>query len=94
MNAIRFFANKSYVETDPPMDAGHKLAQTTLFELHLGLIDIGNGQAVWGGSLQDINSGEKHFFKGWPGLVTNLQEILTPSAQLEVLRALMRIREA
>ena len=93
MNAIRFFTNKDYTETDDPMDAGPRSLKTDLFELQMSLIDIGNGQAVWGGSLQNVNNGEKHFFKGWLGLAANLQEMLTPSAQLEVLKALVRIKQ-
>lgn len=90
MNTIRFFANKNDTEPEDPMEIGHGSPVTDLFELQMGLIDIGNGQAVWGGSLQNVNNGEKHFFKGWSGLVTNLQPMLIPSAQLEVLKALMR----
>lgn len=94
MNANRFFTNKNYTEIDDPMDVGHKSPKMELFELQMGLIDIGNGQAVWAGSLQNVNNGEKRFFKGWLGLAANLQELLTPSAQLEVLKALGRIKEA
>ena len=94
MNTIRFFADKNYAKIDDPMKVGHAPPGTDLFELQVDLIDIGNGQAVWGGSLQNVNNGEKRFFKGWSGLVGNLQEMLTPSAQLEVLKALMRIKEA
>ena len=94
MKAIQFFANKNYSEIDDPIDIGHRPPETDLFELQMDLIDIGNGQAVWGGSLQNVNNGEKRFFKGWSGLVENLQEMLTPSAQLEVLKALIRTKEA
>ena len=94
MNAIRFFANKNSMEVDNSRDVGYGSTKKDLFELQMGLIDIGNGQAVWGGSLQNVNNGEKRYFKGWSGLAVNLQEMLTPSAQLEVLKALMRTREA
>ena len=94
MNTIQFFANKNYTEIDDPMELGHRPPGTDLFELQMGLIEIGNGQAVWGGSLQNVNNGEKRYFKGWSGLVANLREILTPFAQLEVLKALMRTKEA
>jgi len=93
MNAIQFFANKNCTEIDDSMAIGHKPLGTDLFELQMGLIEIGNGQAVWAGSLQNVNNGEKHYFKGWLGLVANLREILTPIAQLEVLNALMQIEE-
>jgi hypothetical protein len=94
MNAIRLFANKNYAEIEDSVHVGHRRLRPDLFELQIGLIDIGNGQAVWGGSLQNVNNGEKRFFKGWSGLVANLQEILTPSAQLEVLKALLRTKDA
>lgn len=94
MNVIRFFANKHYAQKENPMDIGHRMLGTELFELQMGLIDIGNGQILWGGTLQNVNNGEKRFFKGWSGLVANLQELLTPSAQLEVLKALIRTKDA
>ena len=94
MSTIRFFANKSYTEIDDPMHIGHRSPKADLFELQMALIDIGNGQAVWGGSLQNVNNGEKRFFKGWSGLAANLQEMLTPSAQLEVLKALLWTKDA
>ena len=93
MNAIRFFGNKNYAEIDDPVHISHRRLRTDLFELQMGLIDIGNGQVLWGGTLQKVNNGEKRFFKGWSGLVANLQEILTPSAQLEVLKALLRTKD-
>jgi len=93
MNAIQFFANKNRAEIDDPMDVGHRPPGTDLFELQVGLIEIGNGEAVWGGSLQNVNNGEKRYFKGWSDLDANLREILTPFAQLEVLKALMQTRE-
>jgi hypothetical protein len=94
MNAIRFFANKNYAKIEDPVCIVHGRLGNDLFELQMGLIDIGNGQVLWGGTLQNVNNGEKRFFKGWSGLVANLREILTPSAQLEVLKALMRTKEA
>jgi len=94
MNAMRFFANKIYAEIEDPVNVGQRPPRTDLFELQMGLIDIGNGQALWSSTLQNVKNGEKRFFKGWSGLVTNLQEILTPSAQLEVLKVLIRTKDA
>lgn len=92
MNAIQFFANKNCTEIDDPMAVGQKRpVGADLFELQMGLIEIGNGQAVWAGSLQNVNNGEKHYFKSWSGLVANLRKVLTPFAQLEVLNTLMQI---
>jgi hypothetical protein len=93
MNAIRFFANKNYAEIADPMHISHRLHRTDLFELQMGLIDIGNGQVLWCGTLQNVNNGEKRFFRGWSGLVAILQEILTPPAQFEVLKALIQTKD-
>jgi len=93
MITIQFFANKNDSEIVDPLDIGHRPLGTDLFELQVGLIEIGNGQAVWGGSLQNVNNGEKRYFKSWSSLDVNLREILTPSAQLEVLKALMQTKE-
>jgi hypothetical protein len=89
MNAIQFFANKNFAETVDPMDIGHRPPEKDLFEVQIGLVDIGNGQDVWFGSLKNVHNGEKHYFRGWSELVANLQGILTPFAQLEVLKALL-----
>lgn len=94
MNTIQFFANKNCAETNEYVGIGQKLPSCDQFELQMWLADIGKGQQVWCGSLQNVSSGEKHHFKGWTGLVANLQEILTPMAQLEVLSALLPIQEA
>ena len=93
MNTIRFFANKNDSGVVDPLDIGHRPLGTDLFELQVGLIEIGNGQAVWGGSLQNVNNGEKRYFKSWSSLDMNLRKILTPSVQLEVLKALMQTKE-
>lgn len=93
MKVIRFFADRNCRETVVPMNTGHSPAKINLLELQLGLVDIGNGQAVWAGSIQKVYGGEKRYFKGWSGLVGNLREVLTPLRQLEVLNALLQIKE-
>lgn len=93
MKTVQFFANMNFSEIDDPMAVGHKPLGTDLFELQMGLIEIGNGQAVWAGSLQKVYNGEKRYLKSWSGLVANLREILTPFAQLEVLNALLQTKE-
>ena len=54
-------------------------------------VDIGNGKDTWCGTLQRLHVGEKHYFKGWSGLVANLQRLLTPNAQLQVLKAIVAL---
>ena len=89
MNTIQFFASRNCSEIIDPIDVSHRPAGTTLFELHMDLVDIGNGQAVWAGSLQKMHNGKKRYFQGWSGLIANLQMILTPPAQFRVLQELM-----
>ena len=93
MKTVQFFVDKNFSEIVDPMDVGHRPAGTKLFELEMGLVDIGNGQAVRAGSLQKVYDGEKRCFKGWSGLVANLREILTPFVQLEGLKALLQTKE-
>jgi len=89
MNTIQSFANKNCLEIVDPIDIGNRPAGTNLFKLQMGLVDIGNGQAVWAYSLKKVYNGEQRYFKDGSGLVAGLQEILTPLAQFRVLQELM-----
>ena len=89
MNTIQFFTDKDCFPACNPMDIPRRPVGATLFELRMFLVDIGNGQNVWYGSLQNVDDGEKYYFKGWPGLVVHLDRILTPSAQLQVMKAFL-----
>ena len=82
MYTVHFFTDKDCFPTCDPMDVSHRPVGADLFELQMSLVDLGNGQNAWYGSLQNVDDRKKHYFKGWSGLVTNLQGILTPSAQL------------
>ena len=93
MNAIQFFADKNCSETVAPLDIGYRPVGAELFQLEMFLVDIGNEKDAWCGSLQNLSDGEKHYFKGWSELVANLQNILTPFAQLKVLKALLPTEE-
>lgn len=88
MNTIQFFTDKDCFPACDPMDVLHRPIGADLFELRIFLVDIGNGQNAWYGSLQNVDNRKKHYFKGGSGLVANLQGILTPTAQLEVLKTL------
>ena len=77
MNALQFFADKHCAETVDPLDVGHRPPGTDLFNLQTGFVDIGNGKDVWYGSLQNVQDGQKHYFKSWSELVVHLQEILS-----------------
>ena len=94
MNAIQFFTDRNCFPVCDAMDIPHRPDGADLFELQMFLVDIGNGQNVWYGRLQKMDDGEKHYFKGWSGMVVNLQGILSPFAQLEVLKALLYLDQA
>jgi hypothetical protein len=92
VNTIQFFTDKNCFGACDPMDVLHRPVGADLFEIQMFLVDIGNGQKAWYGSLQSMNDEKKHYFKGWSGLVANLQGILTPVAQLGVLEAFLSRR--
>lgn len=89
MNTIQFFTDKDCFGACDPLNVRQRPVGADLFELQMFLVDIGNGRNAWYGSLQNVNDGAKHYFKGWSGLAANLQGILTPPAQLELLQTLM-----
>src|SRR5688572_22832610 len=93
MNAIHFFTDRNCFPVCDAMDIPHRPVGADLFELQMFLVDIGNGQKAWYGSLQNVNDGEKHYFKGSAGLVEDLQKILTPVAQLKVLGTLLPMKD-
>jgi hypothetical protein len=89
MNTIKFLANKIGPDIVDPTDIGNSPTGANLFELHIDLVDIGNGQTAWTSSLKKVYNGEQRYFKDWSGLAAGLQEILTPRAQFTVLQELM-----
>ena len=93
MNTIRFFINKNCSEEQDPTGLRHRPAGAVELELQMFLVDIGNGRKSWYGSLRNVNDEKKHYIKGWSGLVADLQKILTPSAQLKVLNALLPMKD-
>lgn len=93
MNSVQFFADMSCLEVCDPMDIQHRPAGAELFELQMFLVDIGNGQKDWCGRLQNVSDGKNHYIKGWSGLVADLQKILTPPAQLQVLNTLLPMKD-
>ena len=92
MKAIQFFTDRNCFPACHPLDIPNRPAGADLFELQMFLVDLGNGQNTWCGRLQNLNDGEKNYFKGWSGLVANLQGILTPAAQFEVFKVFLLSR--
>ena len=89
MNTVQFFIDENCFEACDLIDVKDRPIEAKPFKLQMFPVDIGNGQDAWYGSLQSMNDGEKRYFKGWSGLVSNLQGVLNPVAQLEVLGALL-----
>ena len=92
MNAIQFFTDRNCFPACDPLDVPHRPDGADLFELQMFLVDLGNGQNAWYGSLQNLEEGGKRYFRGWAGMVANLHGILTPSAQFEVLQVFLLSR--
>ena len=89
MSTIQFFTDRNCQESCDLIDGRQDPLGATPFELRMFLVDIGVGRSAWYGSLQNLNEGKKHYFRGWSGLMTTLQGILTPGGQLEVLKTLL-----
>ena len=93
VNSINFFTDKYCFGACDPMDIRHRPEGADLFELQMFLVDLGNGQNAWYGSLQNLDEGGRRYFRGWSGMVANLHGILTPSAQFEVLQVFLLSRQ-
>ena len=53
-----------------------KLTQSPLFTLRAWQEDLGGGKVEWRGKIQDVKSGEIHYFRDWYTLIESLQEML------------------
>ena len=50
---------------------------TRLFTLRLWQEALAEGQTEWRGTLQSLPDGEACYFRGWPGLIGQLEALLT-----------------
>lgn len=50
-----------------------------LFTVRLWAEDIGERQTEWRGRVQHVTSGEAHYFRDWPTLITHLLKMLPQS---------------
>ncbi len=53
-----------------------------LFTLRIWLEELGEGNTEWRGRVQNVADGEIAFFRGWPGLVSTLQRMVTATAEV------------
>lgn len=54
-------------------DVHHRPSQ--LFTVRLWMEEMGTGEVEWRGKVQHATSGEAHYFRDWPTLVTLLVEM-------------------
>jgi hypothetical protein len=53
-----------------------------LFTLRVWREDVGSGQIEWRGKVQQVNSGEAHYFREWEALISHLLQMLSASESL------------
>ncbi len=51
-------------------------SRSQLFTVRVWREDLGEGCSEWRGKIQHVTSGEAHYFRDWPGLVTCMQEMI------------------
>ena len=55
---------------------------SNIFVLRVWLEELGNGQSEWRGQLQQVSSGEVHYFRDWQTMIGYLMEML-PSTRID-----------
>jgi hypothetical protein len=54
------------------------LSPSPLFTIRVWQENLGDGEIAWRGKIQDVISGEVHYFRDWYALVETLQTMLKP----------------
>jgi hypothetical protein len=63
----------------------HDLQQhSQLFTVRIWMEHLGDGRVEWRGQVQEVLSGEVHYFRDWPRLIAHLEQMLP---ELEARRA-------
>ena len=52
---------------------------SNVFVLRVWLEELGNGQSEWRGQLQQVSTGELHYFRDWQTMLSYLIEMLPPA---------------
>lgn len=55
-----------------------------LFTLRLWREEAAAGRAQWRGKVQSLPDGEAFYFRGWPGLIDRLEDLLASPAAAEI----------
>ena len=61
------------------MEKPHRGHHSHLFTVRLWREEVGNGQSEWRGKVQQVSTGEAHYFRDWETLVSLLLQMLTAS---------------
>ena len=61
------------------MEKPHRGHHSHLFTVRLWLEEVGNGQSEWRGKVQQVSTGEAHYFRDWETLVSLFLQMLTAS---------------
>jgi hypothetical protein len=62
------------------VDTGRQPHQSHLFTVRRWLENLGDGRAEWRSQVQHVLSGERHYFREWPTLLTLLRAMLPAEA--------------
>jgi len=61
------------------MEKPHRGHHSHLFTVRLWREEVGNGQSEWRGKVQQVSTGEAHYFREWETMVSLLLQMLTAS---------------
>ena len=62
------------------MDKPYQGPNSHLFTLRLWREEVAAGQSEWRGKVQQVNTGEAHYFHEWDALISLLIQMLSASA--------------
>jgi hypothetical protein len=61
------------------MEKPYQGPRSHLFTVRLWREEVGSGQSEWRGKVQQVSTGEAHYFREWETLVCLLLQMLTAS---------------
>jgi hypothetical protein len=63
-------------------DKPYQESDSYLFTVRVWREDVGSGRIEWRGKVQQVNSGEAHYFREWDALISHLLRMLSTSESL------------
>ena len=55
-----------------------------LFTLRIWLEQANGSSPEWRGKIQDVHTGERHYFRDWPNLVSHLRTMVPEEPNLDI----------